>query len=346
MHGGDIYRNKVEYDFSVNTNPLGMPEAVKKELCDAVYDAEKYPDPVHEELINKTSRVIKVPGERIVYGNGASDLIMALIHAFDPKKIMITAPSFTGYKNAIQNALPDCNMVYYRLFEKDDFKINEDIAEAIKSEGPEMLFLTNPNNPNGRLIDKKVLGAVLDVCESLGIAVVIDECFMPLTGMEQERSLIYTIDKYKFLIVLRAFTKTFAMAGVRLGYAVFGSTKMADKVRKHLSEWNLSVFAQRAGIKALESTGYIDRSVNYIQREREFLIENLEQSGIKTYTSNANYILFKCSILDLKERLLERGMLIRDCLDYEGLGEGFFRIAVRMHEENIMLISSIRGLFD
>ena len=337
MHGGDIYRHDVKYDFSVNLNPLGMPENVRKKLIEAISCADRYPDILNENLTTKTAKMLSISKEQICFGNGASELIMAICHSLLPDSVMFVAPGFSGYKSAVSSAAPDCRIYCHYLKEENDFDLTKDFLDDLKICEPKLIFLTTPNNPNGRLIDEVLLKQILETCDEIGAVVVVDECFLSLTGKDEELSLIKEVDKRKKLIVLRAFTKTYAIAGVRLGYSV-GSREMIKKIKAHLPEWNISVFAQMAGAECLKNSQYVASSAEYIKRERKYLSDGLKKAGFKVFSSDANYILFRCRY-DLSARFLERGILIRDCADYEGLSTGFYRVAVRSHEENEYLLS-------
>ena len=344
MHGGDIYRNNIHFDFSVNLNPLGVPSEVQWVLTEAALHANKYPDIKHEQLIRDTAKLFDVIEDVIIYGNGSSELIMAICHALNPKKAMLVVPCFLGYEYSITGASPKCDIVYYALKEADDFRLTEGIIDAIELEKPKVLFLTNPNNPNGLLIEKDLLEKIVAACECVGCTVIVDECFLPLTGREKELSLAYNIKKYKSLIVLRAFTKTFAIPGVRIGYAVCSKKMLADSIKAHIPEWNLSIFAQMAGAQCLKQLDYIEDSVKTINAERKYLTEELSSLGFKVYPSEANYILFKSKYNDLLDRLLKYNILIRDCSDFMGLGEGYYRVAIKLHNENEGLIIALESL--
>ena len=175
-----------------------------------------------------------------------------------------------------------------------------------------------------------------------------DECFLALSGGDED-SLIHCIRSEALpAVVLRAFTKTFAIPGVRLGYAVCSGSPAA-RIQRELPEWNLSVFAQYAGRAALETSaggtsGYLAASVEMIAREREFLSEELEKIGFRVFPSDANYILFQSRDWELHQKLLDKGILIRDCRDYHGLTAGFYRTAVRTHRENTALLRCLRNI--
>ena len=206
------------------------------------------------------------------------------------------------------------------------------------------MFLTNPNNPNGLLVDGDLLSDIITACENAGTTLVIDECFLPLTGKEMECSLAYDISRYKSLIVLRAYTKTFAIPGVRIGYGICSNKALADSLKGHLPEWNLSMFAQMAGIECLKHQDYIEESVSLVSEEREYLSGKLEKLGFKVYGSDANYILFKSSELELDKKLLQYNILIRDCSDYNGLEKGFYRIGIKNRQENDILLAALEEL--
>ncbi len=346
MHGGDIYRNNVYYDFSVNINPLGVPQEVQWVLTEAASHANKYPDLAHEKLVEATARVFDVTEEQIVYGNGASEIIMAIVHALQPKKAMFVTPCFLGYETCVKGAVPNCKIIEYCLLEENDFALHHSITESIIVERPNLLFLTNPNNPNGLLIEKDVLGEVVAACEKVGTTLVVDECFLPLTGQDRQRSLAYSIRNYKSLIVLRAFTKSFAIPGVRLGYAICSRKTMADAIKSHLPEWNLSIFAQMAGVECLKHLDYLDEAVSLIAKERGHLIDRLKKLKLKVYGSDANFIMFKSSKTNLLEAMKRYNILIRDCSDFAGLEKGYYRIAVRLHNENEGLLSALYDIIN
>ena len=346
MHGGDIYRNSIRYDFSVNINPKGIPSEVQWVLTEAALHANKYPDIFHQRLVMDTADVFNIPENTIVYGNGASEIIMAICHALNPEKALFIAPSFSGYETCVKGASPSCELSYYYLSEDNDFEIHHDILEKIQVEKADVMFLTNPNNPNGRLISRDLLEEIIKACEWAETTLIVDECFLPLTGKEKECSLAYDITNYKSLVVLRAFTKTFAIPGVRIGYGLCSNDRLADALKSHLPEWNLSMFAQMAGAECLKHKDYLEDSVKLIEDERKYLINGLNKLNLKVYTTDANYILFKAKDYELNKRILQYSILIRDCSDYNGLEKGFFRIAIKTHQENEILLKALEELLN
>lgn len=358
MHGGNIYGNEIEYDFSVNLNPLGPPKSVQDALAAALNHVEEYPDPEYRELRRGLANYWQLAEEQLVPGNGASELIPGIIRTLSPKNCMVTAPCYSGYETALNAAASSCRIHRIPLRAENDFTLPENICQEIARVKPNLLILTNPNNPNGKRISANRLREIADTCRAAGTVLLVDECFLALSGGDED-SLIHCIRSEALpAVVLRAFTKTFAIPGVRLGYAVC-SAPTAERIRRELPEWNLSVFAQYAGRAAFGNvtpgtpapetsaggtSGYLTASVEMIAREREFLSAELEKLGLRVFPSDANYILFQSRDRQLHQKLLDKGILIRDCRDYYGLTAGFYRTAVRTHRENTALLRCLRNI--
>lgn len=348
MHGGNIYGNEIEYDFSVNLNPLGPPKSVQDALVAALNHVEEYPDPEYRELRRGLANYWQLAEEQIVPGNGASELIPGIIRTLSPKSCMVTAPCYSGYETVLNAAAPSCRIHRIPLRAEDDFTLPENICQEIARVKPNLLILTNPNNPNGKRISANRLREIVDACRTAGTVLLVDECFLALSGGDED-SLIHCIRSEALpAVVLRAFTKTFAIPGVRLGYAVC-SAPMAERIQRELPEWNLSVFAQYAGRAALEAaaggtSGYLTASVEMVAREREYLMAELKKLGLRVFPSDANYILFQSRDRELHRKLLDKGILIRDCRDYHGLTAGFYRAAVRTRRENTALLRCLRNI--
>jgi len=347
MHGGDIYSSKVNMDYSVNINPLGTPEAVKKAVTESVNIIDTYPQYESELLRERIAgrlcshSDVKVEKENIICGNGASELITAVVTAFRPGRVLIPLPAFSGYARALRGIMKEeCELLFYYLKEEDEFEVESGLADSIRAKSPEMVFITNPCNPTGRLISEDVLSDIINACREIGALLFLDECFIELSGSKGSKL------TYEKMIILRAFTKLYAMPGIRLGFLI-ADRDIIKTVSSVLPEWNISIPAQRAGLAALEETEYVDRAVSLIKKERSYICDELASLGIKTYRSDANYIcLFinksedACSLYDY---MLKHGILIRDCSDYEGMGRGFYRVAVKSHDENRLLIKHIRA---
>ncbi len=337
IHGGDIYRNHVELDFSVNVNPLGIPKEAKTAIHEAVNWCDRYPDMEAEKLKEAVSRQLSVPEEFLLFGNGSSELFLAVIHGLWPKKIVIPVPSFYGYAYAAE--AQGGEVIYYKTRKEDGFRLTGDFLKVLTKD-VKLIFLANPNNPTGVLMDREILGEILRRSEELGIYVVLDECFIEFCR-KGDSILDKGIESFsKNLILVRAFTKIYSIPGVRLGYLVCSNQALLERIKRQLPEWNLSCFAQAAGCACAGQTEYIKETAAYVEKERRFLEAGLERKGFLVFPSAANFILFY-SKTPIYEQLLERGILIRDCGNFKGLTSGFYRIAVRSREENERLLGAI-----
>ena len=348
MHGGDIYRNKVHMDFSVNVNPLGIPEEVMKALERSVRKAEAYPDPDCEELKQAIAEHFGLKPEQVVCGNGASELLLAICRWKKPGKALLPAPGFSGYRKVLQTV--KCGWKEYPLPEKQDFTLTDEtltsFLEVLQKGNYDILFLTNPSNPTGALLKKEMLLKIARFCEKNKILLILDECFVELTKAPAEYSFVSELERFRHVCILRAFTKSFAIPGIRLGYVLCKDPKDAKAIEKELPEWNVSLPAQMAGVTAMKETKYLEKSREVIRTERNWLKRRLEELGTKVYPSKTNFLLFHTEQTDLYERLLEQGILIRDCEDYVGLGKGYYRIAVKQHADNEELIQKMSNIMD
>jgi threonine-phosphate decarboxylase len=342
LHGGDIYRNPVEYDFSININPLGMPKGSIQAAKEGVLLSGQYPDYQAEALCQAIAQADGILPEQIVVGNGAAELIYGLCYALGAKKGLEAVPCFLEYEEALSAA--GGTMEYWNLSEANGFLLDEDFSKAITEE-TDLVFLCNPNNPTGTLIPKPQLLRIAKTCEETGTWLCLDECFLPFLAEEAQYSLLPVIEAFPHLIILRAFTKIYGMPGLRLGYAVSANEALLRKLRSRLQPWNTSIPAQMAGIAALKDPDYLEKTRTLLAKEKEYLTRELNNGLVdQLYDSSANYLFFH-SRTDLKERLLEKNILIRSCSNYRNLQEGFFRIGIRTREENEQLILRWREIF-
>ena len=348
VHGGDIYSRKIVLDFSVNGNPLGAPVGVTEALREAVEHIGEYPDITARALTVAVSRMLsaeagsRIPEEWLVFGNGASELFLAIVHALRPAQIVIPVPSFYGYEYAAEAA--GSRIRYVAMPEENGFRPGEELLEALTEE-TDLLFFANPNNPTGCYLTREYLADLIAYCRKRQITVVLDECFVEFGGSADggALSMLSELEQYDNLVLVRAFTKSFAIPGVRLGYLVCSNSELTAAVRRHLPEWNLSVFAQAAGIAcaSMDFEAYLSRTRQTVQKERAYLSEELTKLGIRVVSGEADFLLLY-SEASLQELLLARGILIRDCGNYRGLRSGYYRIAVKDREQNRKLLQALR----
>lgn len=339
IHGGDIYRNAGCLDFSSNINPLGTPEAVKQAMRDSLEQVGNYPDVCCEKLKEKLAAFHGVGTEQLICGNGAADLIFRYVFAVKPKQALVVAPCFSEYEQALRFVGAETG--HYRL-NSETFCLGEDFLDVL-TEKLDVVFLCNPNNPTGKNISQSLLLQIVERCRKKKIQLFLDECFLDFLMDEAKRSLIKYASEEPHLFILRSFTKMYAVPGIRLGYGICADKALLSSMEAAGPPWNVSVLAQAAGQAALEQTAFVEKTRSFIIKERTFLTEQLKRLQITFWEGSANYIFLYDSI-DIKQKLLENGILIRDCSNYEGLSKGYYRIAVKDRDSNEKLIAALEKI--
>jgi threonine-phosphate decarboxylase len=339
VHGGDWAGFEREFcyeplDFSANVSPLGVPDGVVKAICDSAKNVDRYPDPLCRSLREAIAGYEGVESSWIACGNGAADIIFRLALSGKGQKALVTAPTFSEYETALKTC--GCTVERYTLSEESSFRVDDGFLDRIDS-SVDMVFLCEPNNPTGVTSGRDFLIKALKKCEEAGALLVIDECFNEFIDDPESMTMKGALKNTKNLFILKAFTKVFAMAGVRLGYCICSNEDVLDGVMEAGQPWSVSEIAQEAGVAALRELTYVKELRDMTRKERTYLVGALEGLGLKVIHGEANYLLFKAPA-DLDERLRKRGVLIRNCSNYPGLGEGWFRTAVRTHDDNVRLI--------
>lgn len=340
VHGGDVYRYRDCIDFSANCNPLGTPEGVKHAIVQTLERLAEYPQVGYEPLRRAIADYEGVSEKTVVCGNGAAELIFSLCLALKPKKALVLAPTFAEYEQALRSV--NCEVKYYVLRDEKGFSLQGDFFNALDDE-LDMVFICNPNNPTGVLTEKKFLLKALDICHFKNIFTVVDECFQDFITVPDDYSLKNYISAYDNLFILKAFTKRYAMAGVRLGYGISGNESILADMILVTQPWNVSSIAQSAGIAALTENEYVKNARELIFTERDYLRSEMQRLDVKLYDSKANYIFFK-GPEGLFRDFIDRGIIVRDCSNYPGLSDGYYRIAVRKHEDNVKFICALESV--
>lgn len=354
IHGGDIYSVKekgndgVLLDFSANINPLGLLPSVKAAVAEGLENCIHYPDPLCRELIRDLAHYENVKEEQIICGNGAADLIFRLVVAKMPYKAVVLAPTFAEYEKSLESI--GCIVKHHYLKEENGFRLGEDILFSL-NESVEMLFLCNPNNPTGQLMDPSLLRRILARCMEYNIFMVLDECFVDFLEEPEKNTLKDYIEEYNNLFILKAFTKNFAMPGLRLGYGMCSDRDLLNTLFETGQPWAVSLPAQLAGVQALKETAYLEEARKLILEEKAYLQQELERLGFTVFSPAANYIFFKLpeqkdeyDSQDFKGLLEKKNILVRSCGNYKGLTQDFFRIAVKLHKENEQLVAALEEI--
>lgn len=341
VHGGDIYGNPgITMDFSVNINPLGMPDFVKKAVLESLEDCSRYPDVRCGKAAEAAASLYGISEDTLIFGNGAAELIHLAVRASGARRAVITAPSFLEYEAALSGN--GVHTDFFLLRPENGFSLDpEAFTEFLREKKPDMIFLCNPANPTGVLTGKTAMNRILEYCRKEGILAVVDECFLEFL---EEPGTYSALDLVKSgaenLLVLQAATKTFAVPGLRIGYGFLACRKLKERMENLRQPWSVSVPAQ-AAVKASfgkEREEFLMRTREYLKREKPVLASGLSQRGFRVFESAANYLLFRDRTGrkpgELYTRCLEHGVLIRSCANYRGLDGRYYRICVSGHEEN------------
>lgn len=368
-HGGDW--TGALLDFSISVSPLGVPPHVRKALRAAGKTLERYPDPLCRRLRAALGEREEVPPEWILCGNGASDLIYRAALAKRPRRAVVTAPAFSEYEAAL--ALSGCgeashygeagasaggeaSIVRYPLRAETGFRLDAGFLDALAPE-TDLVFLCQPNNPAGVTVPKALLRRILERCREIGCLLVLDECFLGFLESPYEFTLQDDLPAFGNLLLIRAFTKLCALAGARLGYALCSDTAFLERMRRSGPPWNVSSLAQAAGLSILEGRhyggmasmrgrlagDYANAARLNTLHERPLLYAALCGLGLRVIPGEANFLLFQ-SPKPLDGPLRRRGILLRNCGNFHGLDQTWYRAAVRFRRENRRLIAALREI--
>lgn len=334
-HGGDVYGAAVTLDFSSNVHPLGTPPGVVEAIRAAAAQVRQYPDPYCRALTAAIAAHEGVPQPYVLCGGGAAELIYAYCDALRPRLAAEPAPTFSEYRTAAAHF--GAQLAQYPL-RAPDFLPDEGLLAFLKERKPDVLFLCTPNNPTGVTLPRGLLEAALRICRAQGTRVLLDECFLDFTDEASAKDLL---EAYPNLLILKAFTKNYALAGVRAGYCLTADRQLLEKMSACSQPWNVSVPAQAAALAALREPDWPAKARPLIAAQRAVLTADLTALGLTVCPSQANYLLFR-GPAGLDAALLRQKIAIRSCANYPGLGEGWYRTAVRLPEENEALLDALR----
>ncbi len=334
-HGGDIYSHEDIVDFSANLNPLGMPQAAREALRDNIDAFEAYPDTQSRELTQAIARVEGLHPSQIICTAGASDLFERIAQVARAKKALVASPCYSGYEQALEGS--GTQIVRHLLDDSDDYALTRTFLQSM-TEDISLVFIANPNNPTGLVIAGELIEEILERAEQIGARVVLDESFIDFTDAP---SLVSQVERYPQMIIAKSYTKIYAIAGLRLGFGACSDDEFMCALRKAGQPWAVSTPAQLAGIAALGEAGYVNASRETVAIARNELKEALGAMGLRVIDGKANYLMFQYPG-ELYAPMLERGILIRRCGNYDGLDNTWYRVAVRSRKENARLVLALK----
>ena len=346
LHGGNIYRFEREgkdvLDFSSNINPLGVPQKfinIAKENFDKLTN---YPDPYYIELREKIGEHNSVTKENIIVGNGATEILFLYMRAVKPKKVLLLAPCFVEYERALKSV--GAQIEYFELKEKNNFYPDiQTLKKKLEGQHYDLFLFCNPNNPTGQLIKFDDVKDLAAICKKQDMKIFIDEAFIEFVENWKEKTA--ALLKNKDVFIMRAFTKFFAIPGLRLGYGISFDEELMNKLQAEKEPWSVNTFANLAGLVMLDDKDYIEKSEKWVAEEKNFLYQELSKNkNLKVYRSECNFLLIKLltkTSQEIQTKLLEKNILVRDASNFQFLDESYIRVAVKDREKNLKLIESL-----
>lgn len=344
VHGGDIqtYIDRHGFaplDLSANINPFGIPDAVRAAMHRAVDNCTQYPDPFCRAARQAIGAREGVNPDFLYCGNGAADVLDRLAAVLKPRKVLLTAPTFAEYERTLSGA----EIRVHNLRETDGFALTERILDEI-SPDLDAVYLCNPNNPTGRTAQPELLREIVRKCTENGVKLVVDECFNDFLTDAERHTRKDLLESNPGLIILRAYTKMYAVPGVRFGWCMTANAALIEKLYHAGQPWNVSVIAQACAEAAAKQNGWREQTARRIAEERAYLMDGLRSCGVRVYPGEANFLLFHSSDEKLDEKLRKQGIMIRNCSNYRGLGPGFYRTAVKTRDASEKLLHALRQI--
>ena len=350
-HGGNVYKAAQEQrvpveqiiDFSASINALGPPAAVLRAIRSAVKQIVHYPDPDCRRLRQELSLRCGVDPNMILVGNGSSELIHLLPRALRIKSALIIGPTFEEYARALLEA---GSVVQYVLAKREQ-RFRPPLQDVLKwfsakQTKLDAVFLCNPNNPTGQVMNRQALRELAEVVERQQGWLIVDEAFIDYC---QEQSVVSLLKEHPHMVVLRSLTKFYAMPGLRIGYAL-GASKVVDLLKERQPPWSVNSLAQEVSCAVLQDETYAKKSRIFMENERSCFVRGLRSfSGLQVYSSAANFVLIGLpawtSAGEVTDRLASERLLVRDCSTLPGLTTQMIRVAIRTAKENQRLLTAL-----
>lgn len=370
IHGGNIFQfaheQRIEpyevVDFSANINPLGPSQRGLDALNVQLRYISHYPDATNDDVLNAIADTYGMDKHQIIVGNGAAELLYAICRLPGYTGAFVPAPGFSEYKEALEASKIPVLDIFYRPREDDNGKPYFEVpylaletfaAELKGQDGRIIVFLGNPNNPDGTLLDKDHIRTVASMLKDANSLLVIDESFIDFVGndplQDNEHSIRSLVNEFDNIIVVHSFTKFYAVPGLRIG-AAFTNETLITQLQQYIPSWSVNTLAQAYTKAALNDVDYIKRTKQELNEERAFMYNALDAiEGITVYPPSANFMLFQVNQEGItanyiNEELKKYNMIVRNCDSYVGLTNHWVRIAIKDHDTNIKLVDKLTDI--
>ena len=348
IHGGQLQALAERFnipisefvDFSANINPEGPPPSVLSTLRASLDDMSvltSYPDLRESDLKESVARYAGVSPQQVVVANGFVPLLEAALRILPIRNCLLPVPAFVEYRKALARA--QVAIISFPLAPESNFAYEIDATTCGEQDA---ILMANPQNPSGVLCDLETMLGLVQKAAEKNTYVLLDEAFI---DYEPKQSLAPYVDRFPNLIVFRSVTKFHGIPGLRVAYSV-ANAQIAREFHESLAPWSITNLASRAVIAALEDCEYSVRTRELNQRRRTELQLQIETLGIRVYPSSANFLLFRLPAsmepVGFWQRLIEEHrVVLRHCINYEGLSPHHFRVAVKTDRENTYLVHNV-----
>ncbi|MGB0911396.1 MAG: threonine-phosphate decarboxylase CobD [Nitrospirales bacterium] len=362
-HGGIIHTLAREQgqkinrliDFSASINPLGLSPQVRRAIQQTISQTVHYPDVDGQPLRTQLARIHRLSEDCLVIGNGSAELISVLPRALGSRHGLVIGPTFMEFERALTLAGAQCSYVHAKRDENYQYPIAR-VCKFLKQTQSRLkkksidgmypidtVFLCHPNSPTGQVLAKKQLHELLELVQKVGARLIVDEAFIDYCS---SHSVLKHIGRIDGLIVLRSFTKFYAIPGLRIGY-LGGPADVVEKIRSLLPPWSVNILASAAAVAALQDTIYRKQSLQFMTVERKRFRALLNQlPGLRLFPASANFLLVEIQagveVEQLTQALRRQGLLIRDCQNFAGIENPTIRLAVRCPNENDRLVKALK----
>lgn len=351
-HGGNVYAAAREssrslhrlMDFSASVNPLGPSPRAVRAIRSALAHLVHYPDPDCVVLREALAKRYGLTAESFLIGNGSSELIQLLPAALSIRRALVLGPTFSEYARAVRLHGGQVTRLDAARSEQYRPPLRETLSALDAGRHSfDAVFVCNPNSPTGQPVSNGELSDLVRSAGRRGVWVVLDEAFVDYC---EERSLLRDVARHSRLIVLRSFTKFYALPGLRIGYLA-GAPEGVRRIRERQQPWSVNALAQAAALASVNDVRHVNRSLAFMQAERPRLARQLERlSDVRVYPSAANFLMVELPSWMMAGALVgvlrREGILIRDCSRTPGLTEQTVRVAVRTSRENRRLVAAFR----
>ncbi|MCF6165861.1 L-threonine 3-O-phosphate decarboxylase [Furfurilactobacillus rossiae] len=352
-HGGNIdkiarqLKIKPEslIDFSANINPLGMPTAFKQLLAETTPKTTVYPNPDYPKLRAAIADHFVVRSHNVVVGNGAMEILRDVALATAVHHVVVIEPAFNEYAKAFQSI--GATVYSYITEQNNGFRLSIPMLIDWVSRHLnqcQAICLGNPNNPTGQRLSPDELKPLIDFCTKNHIWLIVDEAFMSFT-FDERLSVISSLRNEQFVFVIRSATKFYAMPGLRLGFGITKNEYLLNRLKQVALTWSVNTYAQTLGEQMYAQTEFQIETKKWLIKERKYLFNGLAKfPEINVFPSAANFLFFWSKDEQLRAHLLHKHLVIRSCANYPGLDEHYYRVAVKGHDDNEVLLEALQSV--